>query len=133
MWLGPPYMNRKMTLLALAGSLGDLDASGLLLPGVSDVAPARGRKPSPASSEVSAAAPKPQPVSQRNSRRVRPQKLRGFELDFIGRSVIKQVSTASIEVNELRQIQNGQAPLIERLSCGQTVLLLQSREQGQSF
>ena len=27
-WLGPPYMNRKMTLLALAGSGGALGASG---------------------------------------------------------------------------------------------------------
>ncbi len=32
------------------------------------------KKPSPNNSDVSAAAPNPQPVSQRNSRRVRPQK-----------------------------------------------------------
>src|SRR5882762_4338630 len=84
-------MNRKMTLFALAGSLGDLDASGLLIFGASEAAEARCRNPSLANSELSAAAPKPQPVSQRNSRRVRRQKLRPAELGFMCSSAILQL------------------------------------------
>jgi hypothetical protein len=87
-------MNRKMTLFAFAGSLGDLDASGLLAFGVIEAADARGNNPSPANSEVSAAAPNPQPVSQRNSRRVRPQKLRPAELDFMDWSAILQLAAS---------------------------------------
>src|SRR5258705_8334668 len=81
-------MNRKMTLFAFAGSLGDLDASGLLIFGASEAAEARCRNPSLVKSELSAAAPKPQPVSQRNSRRVRRQKLRPAELGFMCSSAI---------------------------------------------
>jgi hypothetical protein len=80
-------MNRKMTLLALAGSLGDLEASGLL-PCGSEAAAARGRNPSLVSSDVNAAAPKPQPVSQRNSRLVRPQKLRCVLLEVMCRASV---------------------------------------------
>jgi hypothetical protein len=72
MWLGPPYMNRKMTLFALAVRNGGRGVSGL----ADKVAPlaAGAKKPSAPSSDVSAAAPNPQPVSHKNSRRVRPQK-----------------------------------------------------------
>ena len=54
-------MNRKMTLFALAGSLGDLDASGLLIFGASEAAEARGSNPSPANSELS---PRPRRATQ---------------------------------------------------------------------
>src|SRR5258705_4123676 len=84
-------MNRKMTLFAFAGSLGDLDASGLLIFGASEAAEARCRNPSLVNSELSAAAPKPQPVSQRNSRRVRRQKLHPAELGFMCSSAILQL------------------------------------------
>src|SRR3954451_7418724 len=65
-------MKRKMTLLAFAVSNGGLGASGLAncAAACADFV----KKPSAESNDVSAAAPKPQPVSQRNSRRVRPQK-----------------------------------------------------------
>src|SRR5712691_8193403 len=63
-----------MTLLALAGSGGFLAASGLRnLPPLSA---ARAKKPSPRT-PLSATAPKPPPISHRNSRRVRPQNWRG--------------------------------------------------------
>src|SRR3954447_6086442 len=83
MWLGPPYINKKMTLLALPGSSGGFGTSGLAAG--SDAAARLGKNPSIERSDVSAAAPKPQPVSQRNSRRVRPQKSRfGFvDMGFI--------------------------------------------------
>src|SRR5256885_2059901 len=65
-------MKRKMTLLAFAVSNGGLGASGLAncAAACADFV----TKPSAESNDVSAAAPKPQPVFQRNSRRVRPQK-----------------------------------------------------------
>jgi hypothetical protein len=76
-------MNRKMTLFALAGSPGDFGMSGLAA--VVDAAAVRAKKPSSDKNEVSAAAPNPQPVSHRNSRRVRPQKSRtGFLEGMMG-------------------------------------------------
>ena len=78
-------MNRKMTLFARAGNLGDPTVNESSPASVSEVAVARGRKPSFPNSALSAAAPKPQPVSQRNSRRVRPQKLRGVVQSLMGR------------------------------------------------
>ena len=50
MWLGPPYMKRKMTLLALAAKCGFFGASGL----ANGVAPSAAtacaaKKPSPSS------------------------------------------------------------------------------------
>src|SRR5579883_1105730 len=86
MWLGPPYMNRKMTLLALAGSIGGLGASGLT--NAAGAAVARlPKNPSADNRPVSAAAPKPAPVSHRNSRRVRRQNWRaGSGCVMAGRS-----------------------------------------------
>jgi hypothetical protein len=69
-------MKRKMTLFALAGSSEGLGASGLVYRVDAWARPTK--KPSPASSEASAAAPKPQPVSHRNSRLVRRQKFPRF-------------------------------------------------------
>src|SRR3954462_8648311 len=100
MWLGPPYINRKMTLLALAGSRGAFGTSGLL-----NCVAARAalvKNPSAESKEVSAAAPKPQPVSQRNSRRVRPQKL--FR-PLLG------ISVPLIQIHELVAVEYGEAPV----------------------
>jgi hypothetical protein len=77
-------MNKKMTLFALDASFGDLDARGLFVFGASEAAAALGRMPSLANSELSAAAPKPQPASQRNSRRVRRQKFGAVDIDFMG-------------------------------------------------
>src|SRR5882757_21170 len=94
-------MNKKMTLLALAGSLGDLDASGLLIFGAREAAEARCRNPSPANSELNAAAPKPQPVSQRNSRRVRRQKLRPAEFGFMCSSAILQLGATRAHFSNL--------------------------------
>src|SRR5262245_28509033 len=77
MWLGPPYMKRKMTLLALAVKCGFLGAMGFvnwLLPSAATAC--RPRKPSCDSIDVRASDPKPQPVSHRNSRRVRRQNWR---------------------------------------------------------
>ncbi len=67
-------MNRKMTLLAFAGNGGALGASGLTNGVTPSAATAcRARNPSDPSRPVSATEPKPPPISQRNSRRVRPQ------------------------------------------------------------
>src|SRR5689334_13775283 len=60
----------KMTDLALGGKCGFLGASGLRN---GSAAAARPKNPSAESRPVSATAPKPAPVSQRNSRRVRRQ------------------------------------------------------------
>src|SRR4051794_17187196 len=69
-WEGPPYMNRKMTLVAFASKWGGLGDSG----SGASAAVARGRNPSSASIEARARPAKPPPACQRNSRRVRPQK-----------------------------------------------------------
>ena len=75
MWLGPPYMNRKITLLALAGNGGSLGASGL----AHGVFPSAATawllmKPSLPSSPVNARDVKPPPIWCKNSRlAVRPQ------------------------------------------------------------
>src|SRR3954470_19790800 len=100
MWLGPPYMNKKMTLFAVPGSDGALGASGLANCGA---ASARcEKKPSTDSSDVSAAAPKPQPVSQRNSRRVRPQNSPRALVD---------IGCLSVQVNKLVRIELREAPV----------------------
>ena len=57
-WLGPPSMNRKMTDFALAGKCGFLGLSG-----------SAAADRSPASMDVSAIAPKPDPAWARKSRR----------------------------------------------------------------
>src|SRR4051794_33604837 len=68
-------MNRKMTDFALAGKCGFLGAIGLRKALLAVVASALlSKKPSAASSPVRPRPVKPAPVSQRNSRRVRPQK-----------------------------------------------------------
>src|SRR5262249_19096719 len=75
MWLGPPYMNKKMTLLHLAGKCGRRGASGLVMGGPSARRLCRARNSSP-NIAAKATDMKPPPDSQRNSRRVRPQKFR---------------------------------------------------------
>src|SRR4051812_21014602 len=100
MWLGPPYINRKMTLLAVAGIRGAFGASGFGNCVAARAAPVK--KPSAESKDVSAAAPKPHPVSQRNSRRVRPQKL--FRPLF-------GIPVPLVQIHELVAVQYGEAPV----------------------
>jgi hypothetical protein len=59
----------------------------------------RPKNPSNVSSEVSAAAPNPQPVSQRNSRRVRPQKSRlsFFDMTFFNHNDTTSTTTKGTE------------------------------------
>src|SRR5690242_6120128 len=67
-------MNRKITLLALAGrggALGDMGLTNGVDPSAATAC--RARNPSPPSRPASATAPKPPPISQMTSRRVRPQ------------------------------------------------------------
>jgi len=70
-------MKRKITLFALAGSIGGFGASGP--PGIgvepSNASAWRRMKPSEASMPVSATEVNAPPACQRNSRRVRPQKV----------------------------------------------------------
>src|SRR5438094_440016 len=95
----------KMTLLALAGVIGFLGASGL-----TNFSPAAARlkKPSADSNPERATDPKPAPTSQRNSRRVRPQNCRpNMEPPrYGGRRPL-------VQVNELVRIQHEQAILLE--------------------
>ena len=128
MWLGPPYMNRKMTLLALAGSGGGLRGER-----VGDTAPRprralREEAVAGSSSDVSAAAPKPQPVSQRNSRRVRPQKFASWfcilVLIILRLCALREISPNCLtqrrrvqrtecqsKIHKLVQIENREAPV----------------------
>src|SRR5437899_9500539 len=67
-------MNKKITLLAWAGRGAAFGAIGLtngVMP--SAARHCRARNPSEPSSPARATDPKPPPISQRNSRRVRPQ------------------------------------------------------------
>ena len=74
MWLGPPYMNRKITLLALGAKCGGLGDSGFLNAVTPSAAVACELKnPSLESASIRPSPVKPAPVCQRNSRRVRPQ------------------------------------------------------------
>src|SRR5262245_43458115 len=78
MWLGPPYMNRKMTLFAFGAKCGFFGASGLTnFVRPSAAADCAAKKSSP-SRPARATEAKPPPACQRNSRRVRPQKLACF-------------------------------------------------------
>ncbi len=70
---GPPYMNKQMQARALAGKCGFRGASGL---GTGAAVARPAKKPSWASRYVSAVPTKPPPISQRNSRRLRPQVVR---------------------------------------------------------
>ena len=72
MWLGPPYMKRKMTLFAFAACIGFFAAIGFR-PATSSAAWTIGAKPSRPRRPVSANPVKAPPVCQKNSRRVRPQ------------------------------------------------------------
>src|SRR5258708_39336648 len=100
-------MNRKTTLFALGPKCGGRGASGLATDcGLTDSCAATlPKKPSSESSAASATPVKPAPASQRNSRRVRPQKLpcgmRIFNLPLI-------------KIHELIQIQHQQTEQIER-------------------
>src|SRR4051794_4542721 len=74
MWLGPPYMNRKITLFAFAGKCPGFGASGLADLAADSAAPAvRPKNRSRESISTSPRPVKPAPACQRNSRRVRPQ------------------------------------------------------------
>src|SRR4051812_37965949 len=118
MWLGPPYMNRKMTLFAVAGSSGGLGASGFC--GCGEAQAAALKKPSPASREVRAAAPNPQPVSQRNSRRVRRQKVLRSADDM---------DMPSIKINKFVQVQHGEAPVLQCIGGLQAAIVNQMMNQ----
>src|SRR3982751_1623619 len=100
---GPPYMNRKMTLLALGANSGALGASALAR-AVADTAMSapragRAKKPSLSSSPASATPVKPAPACQRNSRRVRPQKV------LVG-------LRGSVDIDELVQVQRQEAEVL---------------------
>src|SRR5436190_21911326 len=94
-------MNRKITLLAWAGRGGAFGAIGLTH-GVTPSAAThcRARNPSEPSSAVRATDPKPPPISQRNSRRVRPQNdsRRGRSVGAGDEGAM--VGTLSVEVEE---------------------------------
>src|SRR5262249_32666532 len=97
-------MKRKMTLLALAAWCGGLGASGLRnRSGISAAHARPAKKPSP-KSPVSATAPKPPPISQRNSRRVRRQN--GPE---------ERLLMSLVQVKEFIRAQGQQAVAPERL------------------
>src|SRR5438552_11824248 len=120
MWLGPPYMYRKMTLLALAGKCGFLGASGLTNFVCPSAATAwRAKKSSPSMADRATEA-KPPPVCQRNSRRVRPQKLRGISSSSFSdasqkrATLLRSVANLLIDVHELVQIQRQQAKAPQR-------------------
>src|SRR3954447_17422627 len=74
MWLGPPYMNRKMTLLAFGSKWGRFGASGLANALAPSAAVAWESKNAPSRRPESATEAKPPPACQRNSLRVLPQK-----------------------------------------------------------
>src|SRR5262245_29318495 len=94
---GPPYMNRKMTALALAGNIGFLGAIGL-----TNLVASLGASAGPPASAGSLwnnparpSAPNPAPVSHRNSRRVRRQNWLAAlscmaEASVVGRRVVNR-------------------------------------------
>src|SRR5215470_7939551 len=95
-------MNRKTTCLAFAGKCGGLGASGFV--GWGSVAPSSLtlKKPSRLSRSIKARPAKPPPISQRNSRRLRPQGVR-----FGAKRAI------SIRVDKFVQIENYPTELLE--------------------
>src|SRR5262245_16765391 len=110
MWLGPPYMKRKMTLFAFAVRWLFFGASGL----AKGVPPSAAtawlvKKPSAESKPVSAAAVKPAPASQRNSRRVRRQN------DFM-RQLLAIVGQMPIPVQVFHVASAGLVPAGRRLA-----------------
>src|SRR6476620_7402847 len=70
-------MYRNIPLLAFGGACGFFAARGLMNCDTPSAATACRAKKSSPSSDASATPPNPQPACQRNSRRVRPQKLCG--------------------------------------------------------
>src|SRR5437764_9552003 len=92
----------KMTLFAFAAKCGFFGASGLAKLVLGGAAVSE----SP-NNPASATAPKPPPISQRNSRRVRPQNWRGA---FITRSTLH----CSIQIHKLIRIQHQQTILLQR-------------------
>src|SRR5579885_1429808 len=116
MWLGPPYMYRKITLRAFAGRCGFFGARGLTK-GTGAPA-ARERKKSSPRSPARATPVKPQPACQRNSRRVRPQKL-----PVMSSPSSSPDSPMSVQINELVDVQGQQAEAGQGLLRGQTVLV----------
>src|SRR5262245_4275847 len=102
-------MNRKITLFALPLKCGFFGAIGLRNAVFASAAPAaRSKKPSAESRPVSAVAPKPAPVSQRNSRRVTPQNCLWWVL------MMRAFRSASIQVQELVGVQGQQAVQVQR-------------------
>src|SRR5688572_8086171 len=110
-------MNRKMTLLALAANCGGLGASGLARAGprgdsAATARPGGGRRPARASPV------NPAPASQRNSRRVRRQKVPGgpgWSLGRLGLMTRAPSSRRSIDVEEFVEVQDDQAEGPQRL------------------
>jgi hypothetical protein len=127
-WLTPPYMNKTMHALALAGKCGAFKAKGESGDGpVSEAADASAKKPSPASKAVKAVPTKPPPASQRNSRRVRPHGVKARaarrsskRVMLINRTSVHRAKTArrSIAVDELIHVQNNQAKCLEGFPPG---------------
>src|SRR5262245_47477364 len=127
MWLGPPYMNRKMTLLAFAAKCGFFGASGLTNAAGRGGAAARAAKNPSSSSPARATPVKPAPASQRNSRRVRPQKSRlALPIGPL------RLGFRSIEVDELVQVQPQQAEVAQGLVGRQAVRVAQAGDERQA-
>ncbi len=130
-------MNKKITDFALGAKWGGLAAKGLVHS--DSAADALPKKPSPASIDVSAAAPKPPPVCQRNSRRVRPQKSRRFLviLISIGKGVVVVGSfggaSGSIKEQEFVPVHNGHAVELGRAVTGHLVCGFQLLDQLAAF
>src|SRR4051812_12606739 len=91
---GPPYMNRKMTLFALGANGEDLGARGLV-----EANALCEKKPTLSSSPASATPVNPAPACQRNSRRVRPQKV------LVG-------LRGSVDIDELVQVQREETEVL---------------------
>src|SRR5947207_9332068 len=115
-------MNRKMTLLALAGKCAARGASGLAV--FSAAKACFAKKPSWSSSEVSARPAKPAPICHRNSRRwpEQEQDFRFWILDF-GLGIF-----CSINIHKFVQIQNH----LTQLGDGAIILVVPPLEETQS-
>src|SRR5262245_19631452 len=94
-------MNRKITLSAFAAKWGVFGARGFAAFGRTSEPEARGSSPPRVSRSIRPRPAKPPPASQRNSRRVRPQKLpRGPASAMVGTP-----SQLSVEIEEFVEIE----------------------------
>src|SRR6516165_7273760 len=120
-------MNRKITLLALAGRGDFFGASGLpnfVTPSAATACLAK--KLSSDRRPVRASPVKPAPASQRNSRRVLPQKERaGPDESEERRSMTSLHRNRSIEVAELVEVQHHEAEVFQRRLVAGTLFGLQ--------